>query len=132
MGRLNRVGRLTLICMALYCLAGLAACAVGHAAESRRLQNMSGNDLYRYCTVKSAEPLALSSAMVCLGYLTAILDVLSSGAPVAGKRACVPASAEEDQVVDITTGYIRAHPEIRHLAALWIVGQAFAASFPCR
>ena len=133
MGRINRVGRVTLICMAIYCIAGIASCTMSsRAAQSRRLlQDMSGNNLYRYCVVESGEPLAMQSAMFCLGYLTAILDVLSSG-PVAGKRACIPASVDENQVVDIATGYIRSHPEIRHLTALAIVAQAFAASFPCR
>lgn len=93
----------------------------------------SGTQLYKFCVTKPAEdPLGGGSGMFCLGYLTSMRNVMASGSPLAGQRACIPAKADGNQIVDVVTNYIRSHPDTRHLPAYVLVSRAFSASFPCR
>ena len=53
----------------------------------------------------------------CLGYLTSIANIQTSGAAVGGRKACIPPNADMNQIVDVFRGYRRDHPERRHLPA---------------
>jgi Rap1a immunity proteins len=68
----------------------------------------------------------------CLGYLLSIVNIQTSGAAVGGKRACVPPNADMNQIVDVFRGYVRDHPQKRHLLAANLPAEAFSLAFPCR
>jgi hypothetical protein len=68
----------------------------------------------------------------CMGYLISIVNIQTSGAAVGGKRACIPPNADMNQIVDVFRGYVRDHPEKRHLLAANLAAEAFALAFPCR
>jgi hypothetical protein len=68
----------------------------------------------------------------CLGYLLSIVNIQMSGAAVSGKRACIPPNADMNQIVDVFRGYVRDHPEKRHLLAANLAAEAFTLAFPCR
>lgn len=113
-------------------LAALWAAVAGVTpAECRTLQ-MTGNNLQRFCLAKGDEGLGATPNILCLGYITAILELLDSGSVVGGRRACIPQDADANQLNDIVTNYIRSHPETRHLAAHYLVALAFSLAFPCR
>src|SRR5437899_12181946 len=61
----------------------------------------------------------------CLGYLTSIANIQTSGAAVGGRKACIPPNADMNQMVDVFRGYRRDHPERRHLPAANLVAEAF-------
>lgn len=68
----------------------------------------------------------------CLGYLLSVLNLQMSGAQVGGRKACVPANANMNQIVNVFRAYMRDHPEKRHLLAASLAAEAFAMAFPCR
>jgi hypothetical protein len=99
-----------------------------------QIPTLNGNNLYTDCTAANTR---VSTdqwlvAGVCIGYVTAIMDALSSGNSVNGFKACVPTNADMNQMVDIVKNFIRDHPEKRHLVATGLVAEAFAQAFPCR
>jgi hypothetical protein len=95
---------------------------------------ISGNNLYSYCgphtAAKPTDQWLLGGT--CMGYVTAIMDALSSGNSVNGFRACIPANADMNQTVDVVKMFIVEHPEKRHLVAAGLVAEALARAFPCR
>jgi Rap1a immunity proteins len=98
-----------------------------------QIQSLSGNNLYRFCTADTPDAnLAWGSASLCMGYITAIRDIMANGSPLFGKKACIPATVDMGQIVDIVKNEIHSHPESRHLPAAMLVSKAFANDFPCR
>jgi Rap1a immunity proteins len=49
-----------------------------------------------------------------MGYLIAVMDALADGAVVNGYRACIPPTADMNQITDVVKNFIRNHPEKRH------------------
>jgi hypothetical protein len=72
-----------------------------------------------------------SDSNFCMGYIAGIADAVTSG-PVSGWRACIPISATVEQVRDVVVGFLTAHPENRHFAALSLGAAALAGAFPCK
>ncbi len=72
---------------------------------------------------------------VCVGYIEAIVDAMhtvqDSGGTVNGWRACIPQGVTVRQLRDLVIRFLRAHPELRHLAAIDLVTNALAEAFPC-
>jgi hypothetical protein len=106
--------------------ATLSLYAASNPADAVRVfQN--GNELFTLCN---------NNSLVCLGYAAAISDAMSStqedGGSIAGWRACEPVAVTQGQVRDVTVAFLRAHPEIRHLAAASLVAKALAEAWPCR
>jgi hypothetical protein len=62
--------------------------------------------------------------------VTAIADVMKHQT-VLDWRACGPPTVTSRQTVDVVETYLRAHPEIRDLAASSLVAEALAKAFPC-
>lgn len=89
---------------------------------------VSGNDLYADCTGD------VDAQIRCNMYITGVND---GGAmmQVATRNEtffCVPAGVNRKQLVDITTTYLRDHPENRHLNAGGIVLVSLKGAFPCQ
>jgi hypothetical protein len=102
---------------------------------SAEVRNIDGNSLYRHCSVTANQTSPENFAMeawACLGYVTAIMDGLSGGNSINGKRACIPPNVNMNQVVDVAKSFITDHPETRHLLAAGLVADALAHAFPCR
>jgi Rap1a immunity proteins len=109
------------------------AVALSVGRSGAQIQNLSGNNLYRFCTPDASDAsLAWGSASICMGYITAIRDIMANGSPLFGSKACIPATVDMGQIVDIVKNQIHTHPEGRHLSAPLLVSKAFADDFPCR
>ncbi len=93
-----------------------------------------GNNLFTDCTATNTNVAKEQWLLIgtCLGYVTAIVDALSSGNSVNGFKACVPLNADMQQIVDVVKNFIRDYPEKRHLVAAGLVAEALARAFPCR
>ena len=91
--------------------AGAVVVAVVVAANAgARAEFMEGNDLYDACT-------SPDSKLVCLGYVMAIADATQAPAAVKRSPMCPGLEVMAEQVVDVVTRYLAAHPEKRHLSA---------------
>ena len=67
-----------------------------------QIPTINGNNLYTDCaanTSKSTDQWLLAG--MCLGYVTAIINALSSGNSINGFKACIPTNADMNQVVDV-------------------------------
>lgn len=100
-----------------------------------QIRNFDGNTLSNLCNTNANRETPTDLAMqagACLGYLSSIIDIQTSGGQVNGRRACIPANADTNQIVDLFKNYVRDHPERRHLLAANLAAEAFALAFPCR
>jgi Rap1a immunity proteins len=99
------------------------------------IRNFDGNTLSNLCKTNANRDTPSELAMqagACLGYLSSIIDIQTTGGAVIGRRACIPANADMNQIVDLFKNYVREHPERRHLLAANLAAEAFALAFPCR
>ena len=101
------------------------------AAARAEIRNADGNIVSTWCSTNANRDRIGDMAMQagsCLGYLSSIIDIQSSGSAINGKRACIPRNADMNQIVDLFKNYVRDHPEKRHLLAANLAAEAF----PCR
>jgi hypothetical protein len=98
-----------------------------------QVYSIDGNQLYKNCDARNSEGQVSQSvsAGMCMGYVVAIMDVLSVRA-VNGFKACVPTDANMNQIMDVVKFFIRDHAEKRHLVAAGLVAEALATAFPCQ
>lgn len=90
----------------------------------------SGNDLHTQC-IDESEALKMMSFAYCIGYITAVADVISDYAKSQG-RNCFPPMVTGEQIVDVVKKWLETHPELRHYSAAWGVTRAFSEAFPCK
>jgi Rap1a immunity proteins len=90
-------------------------------------ETFSGNELLAKCSSHDAG-LELSCSTYFLGLLDGhALWKVSSDAPV----ACIPQQVSVGQVLDVGVRYLKAHPEIRHRSAAFLLRDAFKEAWPC-
>ena len=71
-------------------------------------------------------------AGVCLGYVTALADLLRFGSPVLGKTACLPQTGvTPEAMADMVRKYLENRPKERQAAAVVLVADALGKAFPC-
>lgn len=134
MRRIERTGKFTLLCMAAGSILAISSCIAEKAKSQTMIPGASGNAMVRWCSPPPStdQTVAFLAVGGCMGYLTAVLDMLGSGVEVGGRRACVPPGVDQNQMVDLVKGYIQEHPESRHLPAYVLISRAFSVHFPCR
>ncbi len=99
------------------------------APGAARAGFVSGAELLELCEDAGGGGFA---EMHCLGYVTAVADVLEGNA-VNGLRACVPEEGTDvGQLAEVVEGYLRRHPERGGYAAAGLVADALGEAFPCR
>ena len=67
----------------------------------------------------------------CLGYITAVSDVLNGGDVIAGWKACNPKNVTPGQARDIVVRWLEENPKERHYSANSLVAIALSEAFPC-
>ena len=87
-----------------------------------------GNSIYGYCKPNVPQ----WQTAVCVGYVSAIADLLENGHPFTPMKACIPFSVSKQQLMDIVVAYFKDRPERRHYLAAGEVTYAFMQAFPCR
>jgi Rap1a immunity proteins len=104
-----------------------------HQPVTAQVMTINGNALNNYCNPnKSAPAQEWAMAATCMGYLAAVMDAFAGGGDVNGYRACIPPTADMNQIVDIVKRFIRNHPEKRHFLAVGLVAASFSEAFPCK
>lgn len=101
----------------------IAVMAVGAGARADRF--VDGNRLYELCRPNSR------SSSFCGDFVMGVANALMVGR-VGHWTACIPNGVTDDQVIDVATRYLDAHPAERPHAAGELVAQALAEAFPCR
>jgi len=86
----------------------------------------SGNQLVEECSGQDDFP-----SGVCAGYVMGVADLMMSDGTVGGLAACLPPSVIPQQLMDVVTTYLAAHPEKRQYSAVGLVAAAFSVAFPC-
>ena len=86
----------------------------------------NGDSLYELCEVSEEWQTA-----ICVGYVTAISDLLENGHPFTAMQACIP-DVNRRQLTDIVVAYFRNNPSRRHYLASSEVTYALMQAFPCR
>ncbi len=100
------------IVLALFC------CAAASAAADTRWSAFNGNRLLQACESESA---------LCEGYILGVVD-----ARYTEGTFCVSRETSTAQIVETVKRYLGDRPELGHVAASSLVGDALAETFPCR
>ena len=93
--------------------AGPAAAGRGH----------TGHSLHNLC--KTSRP-------VCIGYISAVVDIMESTGYVHGFRACIPRGIGEARFAEVVARWLAARPRQRGQPADRLVARILAEAFPCR
>src|SRR5688572_15695477 len=68
--------------------------------------------------------------MYCLGYITAVADVLEQNA-VNSFRACTPPDVTVGDLLEVVKGYLGRHPERGGYGAAGLIAHALGEAYPC-
>jgi hypothetical protein len=86
-----------------------------------------GNKLYELCTSSNA-----GDQLYCKGYVSAVADASAWWHPWDHlTRSCAPAGVTLQQMIDIASRYLAAHPEWRQVDGADLVSGSFFEAFPC-
>lgn len=105
----------------------LALAAATLPAAPVRAAYDTGADLRQWCADPDGSGFG---AVYCLGYVTAVADVIEHN-PVNGLRACVPDAAVVGDLVQRVTAYLDRHPDRLNYGAAGLVADALGAAYPC-
>lgn len=70
-------------------------------------------------------------SLSCALYVTGFRDGYFAGEEQPGK-ICIPSGVKNTQLGDVLLNYLKAHPEIRHEAAVLFVARALFEAYPCK
>ena len=85
-----------------------------------------GNFLYESCTDDTNE-----GRSYCVGYSSAILDLMGSGNVLYGWKACISGNVTKDRIYDIVTQHLALNPQDIHNGAESLVAWGLSEAFPC-
>jgi len=92
----------------------------------------TGNDMYINCTTEKGDNLYYQNRAFCMGFVSAVADVMWSKHTLHGFRSCRPKSGVTlGQAVDVFIIYLRDNPSIRHFIAESLVAESLSLAFPC-
>ena len=97
-------------------------------------KSVNGQQLLNACLavvdVQKREDSAARS-LLCLGYVTAVLDGLSGGNSINGKKACVPDTVDSDHMIGMVVNTFLSRPYTRDQLAAGLVADALSSAYPC-
>ena len=102
----------------------LAICVASSAVAA---EYVSGNRLYEHCGKSGLD----AGRDLCIGYVSAIADVMADGDSVDGYRACVPGAITAGQLQDLLFDHLDTYRLYRHHNASRVVARFLAETFPC-
>lgn len=89
----------------------------------------TGEMLFGYCLT---EVKGMPENPLCVGFVSAVADVLAEGAAVAGVRACVRSELTVQHMVVAVKEYLKARRDLVKLPAIALVARALAHEWPCK
>ena len=107
----------------------LALALPAAAAEPPKGHWTSGERLYAYCL---SEVKGLDENPLCVGFVSAVADVLAEGTAVSGYRACPRPDLTLQHLVVAVKEYLKARRDLVKLPAVTLVARALAHEWPCK
>jgi len=107
----------------------LALPAAGAAEAPPKGHWTSGERLYGYCLT---EVKGMAENPLCVGFVSAVADVLAEGAAVSGYRACPRPDLTLQHMVVAVKEYLKARRDLVTLPAVTLVARALAHEWPCK
>jgi hypothetical protein len=89
----------------------------------------TGERLYGYCL---SEVTGLDANPLCVGFVSAVADVLAENTAVSGYRACIRGDLTVQHMVVAVKEYLKARRDLVKLPAHTLVARALAHEFPCK
>ncbi len=89
----------------------------------------TGEMLYGYCLT---EVKGMPENPLCVGFVSAVADVLAGGAAVADMRACPRPDLTVQHMVVAVKEYLKARRDVVKLPAHALVARALAHEWPCK
>lgn len=107
----------------------LALTAGARAAEPAKGHWTTGERLYGYCL---SEVTGMPENPLCVGFVSAVADVLAENTAVSGYRACIRNDLTIQHMVVAVKEYLKARRDLVGLPAVTLVARALAHEFPCK
>ena len=89
----------------------------------------TGEQLYSYCL---SEVKGMAENPLCVGFVSAVADVLADNAAVSGYRACLRGDLTLQHLVVAVKEFLKARRDLVKLPAVTLVARALAHEFPCK
>ncbi|HEY4635278.1 MAG TPA: Rap1a/Tai family immunity protein [Rhodospirillales bacterium] len=89
----------------------------------------TGERLYGYCL---SEVKGMAENPLCVGFVSAVADVLADNAAVSGYRACLRGDLTLQHLVVAVKEFLKARRDLVKLPAVTLVARALAHEFPCK
>jgi len=127
--RMRRAPRLATAAI-LVCALALPAAAQQEAPQNAPKGHWTtGERLYGYCLT---EVKGMAENPLCVGFVSAVADVLAEGAAVSGYRACPRPDLTLQHMVVAVKEYLKARRDLVTLPAVTLVARALAHEWPCK
>ncbi|MBI2977258.1 MAG: hypothetical protein HYY38_00140, partial [Rhodospirillales bacterium] len=89
----------------------------------------TGERLYGYCL---SEVKGLDENPLCVGFVSAVADVLAENTAVSGYRACLRGDLTTQHLVVAVKEYLKTRRDLVTLPAVTLVARALARERPCK
>jgi hypothetical protein len=113
----------------------LALSPVPAAAYDERYQMATGNDYFAVCTSPELDDKELCLTFtvgVTRGLITGeYASQLKSGQKIARTIFCIPASANNQQILDVILKFLRDRLDVRDVDTTSLIWRALFGAFPC-
>ncbi len=90
--------------------------------EEKSAAFFSGEALFEKCDL---------SEVYCIGYVTAIADVMEKVKPLYGATACFPEGTTPGAQTEAVLAWLGENPKLLYLNATSLIAKALAKAFPC-
>ena len=105
----------------------IVALALSLSALPAEAALVSGNRLFQHCSKSGLD----AGRDLCIGYVSAVADMMERGSSVDGFRGCVPSSTSPGQLQDLLFQHLDTNRLYRHHNASTVVARFLAEVFPC-
>ena len=107
----------------------LPAGAAEAPQNPRRGHWTTGERLYGYCL---SEVAGMAENPLCVGFVSAVADVLADNAAVSGYRACLRGDLTLQHLVVAVKEFLKARRDLVTQPAVTLVARALAREWPCK
>ena len=113
----------------------LTVIALNARSSAPTIPSESGNAFLQGCDGASSDSDSGLSPMrkgFCVGYIQGVVNGYDLAQTTYKLRDfCEPANAQNGQVFEVVTNFVKGHPEVRHWQTRELVARAMIEAFPC-
>jgi len=109
---------------------GLAVAGPLGWAEPAKAEFESGDSILKECEVSRSSSTYYQSNAFCIGYLSGVVDALSTLNALKGET-CGPDDMTLEQLLDVVIKYLHDNPQSRHASAALVTWSAMNQAYGC-